>query len=112
MIEKMGRQSFFIKIMAILVVVLTLLGVAITLQTRNMMQSLFTDQQEKRGISVASMVAARAANLILVHNYYDLHELVKDTQQSNDDVRYVFVTNNENEVLAHSFPGGFPTDLL
>jgi len=112
MIEKMGRQSFFIKIMAILVVVLTLLGVAITLQTRNMMQSLFTDQQEKRGISVASMVAARAANLILVHNYYDLHELVKDTQQSNDDVRYVFVTNNENEVLAHSFPGGFPIDLL
>ncbi|MDR3562642.1 MAG: HAMP domain-containing protein [Negativicutes bacterium] len=109
---KIDRQSFFLKVMAVLTVVLVLLGVAITLQTRSMMDTLFTEQQEKRGISIANMLSARAANLILVHNYYDLHELVKETQQSNDDVRYAFVVSNEGEVLAHSFPGGFPGDLL
>lgn len=109
---RISRQSFFIKIMAVLATILIVLGFATILQTRIMMNNLFSEQQEKRGISIATMVAAQAANLILIHNYYDLHELVKYTQQSNDDVRYVFVVSNEGELLAHSFPGGFPTDLL
>ncbi len=109
---KVGRQSFSLKIMALLLVVLVMFGTAIILQTRVIMNNLFTDQQVKRGISIATMLAARASNHILVNNYYDLHELVKDTQASNDDVKYAFVVSNDGELLAHSFPGGFPVDLL
>lgn len=109
---KVGRQSFSLKIMALLLVVVVLLGTAIITQTRMIMNNLFTEQQAKRGISIANMLSARAANLILIHNYYDLHELVKDTQASNDDVKYAFVVSNDGELLAHSFPGGFPVDLL
>lgn len=46
---KIGRQSFFTKIMAMLTVVLVLLGAAITLQTRIIMNNLFSEQQQ--GIS-------------------------------------------------------------
>lgn len=109
---KIGRQSFTLKIMALLMVVLLMLGTAIIIQTRVIMNNLFTEQQAKRGISIANMLAARAPNLILVHNYYDLHELVKDVQQTNDDVKYAFVVSNDGELLAHSFPEGFPGDLL
>lgn len=106
------RQSFFVKMSGVVVLVLLILGCTSTFQTRFMMNSLFTEQQEKRGVSVASMLAARAANLILVHNYYDLHELVKDTQVHTDDARYVFIISNQGEILAHSFQEGFPGDLL
>ncbi len=109
---KIGWQSFTLKIMALLMVVLLMLGTAIIIQTRVIMNNLFTEQQAKRGISIANMLSARAANLILVHNYYDLHELVKDAQLSNDDVKYAFVVSNDGELLAHSFPEGFPGDLL
>lgn len=106
------RQTFFVKMSGILVLVLLLLGLTSIFQTRFMMHSLFSEQQEKRGISIAGMLATRAANLIMVHNYYDLHELVKDTQAHTDDVRYVFIVSNEGELLAHSFSDGFPRDLL
>lgn len=110
--ETLERQSFFVKILAGVVLVLIALGVTNIVQTRAMMHKLFSEQQEKRGISIANMLAGRAANLILIHNYYELHELVKDTTFSNDDVRYVFVVSNSGEVLAHSFAQGFPQDLL
>ncbi|SDF02812.1 sensor histidine kinase [Sporolituus thermophilus] len=106
------RTGFFVKMMLALTVVLILLGATSIVQTRFMMNDLFKEQQEKRGISIANTLALRAANLILVNNYYDLHELVKDTQRTNDDVRYVFVVNNQGELLAHSFPAGFPKGLL
>jgi len=109
---KFRMDSFFVKVIAGFVLLLLLLGLANIVQTRALMNTLFAEQQEKRGISLASTLAARAANLIIIHNYYDLHELVKDTQSTNDDARYVFVVSHSGELLAHSFPTGFPTDLL
>ena len=109
---KLRRHSFLFKIMTGLVVVLILLGTVNIIQTRIVMNKLFAEQQEKRGISITNMLASRAANLILVQNYYDLHELVKDTTVNNDDVRYAFVVSNGGELLAHSFGGGFPKELL
>jgi signal transduction histidine kinase len=110
--NRIRTKSFFFKMTWILVGVLLLLGAANIWQTRSMMQNMYAEQQEKRGISIASMLAARAVNLILLHNYYDLHELVQDTQSSNDDVRYAFVMAPDGTLLAHSFPGGFPVDLM
>jgi signal transduction histidine kinase len=109
---KIGKTSFFVKMVLTLIFVLVLLGAASIWQTRGMMNNLFVEQQEKRGLSIANMLSARAANLILVNNYYDLHELAKDTQQTNDDVRYVFIVNNQGDLLAHSFSSGFPKNLL
>lgn len=109
---RLGTTSYFIKMVFTLTVVLVLLGATSIIQTRGMMNNLFVDQQEKRGLSIANMLSARAANLILVNNFYDLHELAKDTQDTNDDVRYVFIVNNQGDLLAHSFNSGFPKNLL
>lgn len=109
---KMGRQSFFLKIIIGLVVVLVLLGIANLVQTRAMMYSLFSEQQEKQGLSVAQTLAGLAGNLIIVNNYYELHELIKHTPDNYSDVRYSFVVSAGGEVLAHSFADGFPRELL
>jgi len=109
---KILSQRFFLKIVAMLLFVLLLSAAANTFQTRLVMEKLFTEQQEKRGLSIVNMLAAQGSNLILVNNYYDLHELVKHTQQSNDDVRYAFVVGANGELLAHSFENNFPAELL
>ena len=109
---KLGSQSFFLKIIIGLVVVLVLLGIANLVQTRAMMYSLFSEQQEKQGLSVAQTLAGLAGNLIVVNNYYELHELIKHTPANYSDVRYSFVVSAGGEVLAHSFVDGFPRELL
>lgn len=113
MIRKLVKpQSMSFKITAGVIITIVLLTLVLAMQTRTSMTDVYTEQLEKRGITIANIVAAQSANLILVHNYYDLHELVLDTQKGNDDVRYVFVISNAGELLAHSFTAGFPKGLL
>jgi len=50
--------------------------------------------------------------LILTNNLYALHELLRDTVDSNDDLRYAFVLDAEGRVLIHSFELGVPPDLF
>jgi len=91
---------------------LLLLGTANLIQSRSMLYTLFAEQQESHGVSIAAVLSSQSVNLILAHNFYDLHELARDTQKSNNDVRYVFITDPNGTILAHSFATGFPTDLL
>ena len=95
-----------------LTLLLVLLGALSVWQMRQMMEGLFLEQQEQRGQSLANLVSARAANLMLVNNYYDLHELLRDMKATNRDVRYLYVVNREGEVVSHTFTEGFPKDLI
>ena len=111
-VKKFQGLSFFSRMLVMLALLFLLLGALTVWQTRQMMEGLFLEQQEQRGQSLAGLVAARAANLILVNNYYDLHELLRDMQETNRDVRYLYVVSREGEVVGHTFTGGFPPDLL
>ena len=91
---------------------LVFLGAISVWQTRQTIAGLFFEQQGQRGQSLAGLAAARAASLILVNNQYDLYELLRDMRQTNEDVRYLFVISQEGAILAHTFSGGFPVDLL
>ena len=111
MIKRKGL-TYFGRMLIMLTVLLVLLGALSVWQMRQMMEGLFLEQQEQRGQSLASLVAARAANLMLVNNYYDLHELLRDMKTANRDVRYLYVVNREGEVVSHTFSEGFPKDLI
>ena len=108
----LGRLNFFSRMALTLSLLLLFLGAISLWQTRQTIASLFFEQQGQRGQSLAGLAAARAASLILVNNQYDLYELLRDMQQTNADVRYLFVISQDGVVLAHTFSGGFPVDLL
>jgi len=104
--------SVQVKIMAIVLVPVLLLGLGVTFQVRLSLQRALVDQLEKRGVSIAGDVAARSTDLILTNNIFALHELVRDTVENNEDTRYVFILSPDGEVLAHSFGQGFPQGLI
>jgi hypothetical protein len=110
-VKKLQGLSFFSRMLVMLALLFLLLGALTVWQTRQMMEGLFLEQQEQRGQSLAGLVAARSANLILVNNYYDLHELLRDMRETNRDVRYLYVVSRDGEVVGHTFTGGFPPDL-
>ncbi|MHC1758141.1 MAG: ATP-binding protein [Negativicutes bacterium] len=107
-----GRLTFFGRMALMLSLLLVFLGAISVWQTRQTIAGLFFEQQGQRGQSLAGLAAARAASLILVNNQYDLYELLRDMRQTNEDVRYLFVISQEGAILAHTFSGGFPVDLL
>jgi signal transduction histidine kinase len=100
------------KILGIVLALVALMGVSATIQVRAMLSDALGTQLKERGISVTRDLAARSTDLILVNDRYALHQLLRDTLINNPDVRYAFIVDPQGQVIAHTFNGGFPADLL
>ncbi len=106
-----GSVSIRVKIMGIVLVLVVLLGLGITIQTRLSLTATLERQLEQRGVSVTRDLAARSTDLLLTNNLFALYQLLKDTIENNEDVRYAFILGPDGNVVVHSFGQGFPADL-
>jgi PAS domain S-box-containing protein len=61
---------------------------------------------------MAVNLAARSEHFVLTDGVVSLIALVTDLRDSDQDVAYAYVTDRKEQVLAHSFAGGFPEDLI
>ncbi len=100
------------KIMGIVLGLVLVLGLTVTLQVRATMQSTLTLELENRGASIAGELAARSTDLVLTNNLFALRELLRESLIFHEEVRYGFIVNSGDQLLVHSFDGGFPPDLL
>lgn len=107
-------QSFSIrfKIMGLAVGMVVLMGSGAALLAQAAFLQHAQAELDQRGASIARDVAARGTDHVLTHNTLALHDLLADTMANNQDLRYVAVFDAGGRLAAHTFPGGFPTDLL
>ena len=61
---------------------------------------------------VATELSYQSHDYLLINDMYGLTQMLRNTVQNRPDLRYVFVRNGAGQVVAHTFEGGFPTDLL
>jgi len=107
-----GAVSVRSKIMGIVIGVILVLGGAITYQFATRDARSMRGQIEGKGLAMSRALAARATNMVLTNQRYALYELAAEIQQSDGDVRYVYVTDPAGQPLVHTFGSGFPRDLL
>src|SRR5512145_256797 len=107
-----GAVSIRTKIMGMVLGLVALLGITATLQVRAMFTQTLEARLEEQSVSITRDLAARSTDLILINNVYALHQLLRDTQANNADVRYAFIVNAQGQVLAHTFGDGFPAGLI
>lgn len=101
------RTKLNLGMSAILVVMALLLLPSIgTMSARSLV-----DESKKRGAALVESLAARAVDPVLARDFLRLKNMV-DEQNEVEDVVYAFVQDERGYVLAHTFQGGFPTDLL
>jgi signal transduction histidine kinase len=108
----LARVSLRAKIMGMALGLVVLLGLAATLEGRDLLDRSLSARMRDQALSVTHDVAARATDPILVNNLYALHTLLQDTRASHADVRYAFIVGPQGQVLAHTFGEGFPEGLL
>ena len=108
-----GSVDVRTKILGMVLALTTALGLAVTLQVRAVMTSVFAEELESRSVSVASDLASRSIDPILLNDTYTLHQLLRETVNNHPDALYAFVLDNNGQVLAHTFgDAGFPAGLL
>ncbi len=107
-----GAVSVRTKILGIVLGFIILLGVSVTIQARYALTATMTAQLEDQSVSVSRDLAARATDPILLNDLLGLHDLLDETLANNANVRYAFIVDPQGQVIAHTFEGGFPLDLI
>ncbi len=112
LIRRFTAAGIQIKTTGIAVAMVLLLGAGVTLQVRAYLAHELGQGLEERGVAVARGLAGRATDLALTGNRFGLYELIRETIETNPDVRYAFVADRDGQVLTHSFTNAVPPDLL
>ncbi|WP_028574000.1 ATP-binding protein [Desulfonatronovibrio hydrogenovorans] len=86
------------------------LGIGIILS--NMSSKALLEEGRKRGMALTSGLAFRMAEPILAMDFLQMKNLIDNVHGQYEDVVYVFLTDASDNILSHTFSGGFPTDLL
>lgn len=86
------------------------LGIGFTMS--GMSSRALLEEGRKRGLALASGLAFRTAEPILALNFLQMKNLIDNVHTQYADVEYVFLTDDQRNILVHSFTGGFPVDLL
>jgi signal transduction histidine kinase len=101
------------KILGIVVTLTMVLGLAVTLQVRSVMTSVLITELDNRGASVASDLAARSADPLLLNDPYSVFDTLSDTVVNHPDAEYAFVLDASGRVVVHTFEDDeFPVALL
>jgi signal transduction histidine kinase len=106
-----GAVSIRTKILGILLGMVALFGVVVTVQARYALTATMTAQLEEQSVSITRDLAARSTDPILLNDLLRLHDLLDETLANNPNVRYAFLVDEQGQVVASTFEGGFPLDL-
>ena len=104
--------SIHIKLLGVVFVVVLLMATGMILTTHQRLLDNLGQELEMRGIAIARDLRDDAELLILTQNIFGLYQKLRSSLENNPDVRYVFVLDQNGQVLAHSFPAGVPNDLI
>lgn len=102
------RTKIYLSIIALLLVFGVCLAVVISrITTRGLLE-----ENKKRGTVSARNLAARMAEPMLGRDFLTMQNLVDELTQSSADVSYGFLLDRNDRPLVHTFPAGFPADLV
>lgn len=105
------RTRLAYKFCLVFLVIITSLSGIIYFAINSIVTDTLYEQHKLRGVSIATNLAANAVDFFLVENFSQIQLLLKNTQRSEQDAAYLFIIDAKGRITAHTFPGGFPTDL-
>lgn len=106
-----GISSIQTKFLASALTLVLIMGAGTFLFLQAVLKSKILDEVQKRGILLTKNIADRSANLILTKRFTELQLTMLEQKRFSDDIEYIFITNENNDVLVHTFKNGFPVEL-
>ncbi|MFV1962672.1 MAG: histidine kinase [Acidimicrobiia bacterium] len=108
-----GGFSVRTKILGIVLVLTTVLGLGITWQVRTAMNAVIKNELDSRGQTQALALAARIADPLSLNDGVLVSQILDDTLTQHPDTLYALITNADGDVVAHAFGEAGPfSDLL
>jgi two-component system NtrC family sensor kinase len=102
------RWKFFIAI-ALTVSLFALLNIALVWTK---VYEVMDEEVAKRIINLGKNLSNQSIHYILYDDLSSLQKITENTKNSDNAIIYCFITDNRNNVIAHTFTNGFPIKLL
>lgn len=72
----------------------------------------FRGELEKRAVSITGNLSDRIANYILLKDHFQISGAFSEVLGKERDVEYIFATDQEGGIAAHTFDNGVPSGIL
>ena len=99
------------KLIATVVIITLILGITMGAYIHTIQSNKLTQELEKKGFVVTHYLAENSINSILINDEIKLQNLVESAKKSSPDIAYVFILDENHNVIVHTFENGFPIAL-
>ncbi len=103
----LSRQLFFL-IFGVMLVTSILVTVLIT----SVFRDAHLEEVRKHGVGIHLMLAEALAAQVIKGKLLEAEQLLSQAQQADPDIAYLYVTDFDGRLFAHTFSHGFPKALL
>ncbi len=111
-LKKFYNVSLRIKVIGLVIFATLLLGLPVIYFVNIDFSRQNNMQLKLMSLAIGKQLSSQSVNYILEDNFYALEKLLKSSVKSDPDLVYAFIENKKGEVIASTFDGGFPADLL
>ncbi len=91
--------------------IVLLTGLSLAILVRIALTQTLHNELIKRGVFMTEHVAEMSEKPILTEDFEALLMLTYDYKRSDEDIEYIFVLDEYDNILAHTFKEGFPIEL-
>jgi len=105
-------MRLWVKLFLLNILLVLCMGTLVGLAIRDVIIGSLRDELSRQGVSIARNFADRITVSVLLEDRYDIEEAGRELMDTEKDIEYIFVTDQSGEILFHTFPNGYPTDLL
>src|SRR3989304_902307 len=118
LIDKLNKINTFIegslvrKFVIWILLIIILLGVITTFLVQVSLSKTLSEEMSARGNTISKNLVASSVDSLLLEDYVNLDRRIDKVKNIENDVVYIYIVDENNRVLVHTFETGFPIDLL
>ncbi len=105
------NKSIRTKMIIHFVIITLILGLLMGIYLNFVQSKILHDELERNGVNLVVQLSESSINPMLTDNYVNLQWLVENVVITEKDVLYVFILDENKNVVAHTFQKGFPYQL-
>lgn len=105
-------MRFSTRVILTTIAIIVILGLLTMLSIYTVVQSALRRESSDKGLALAQVIADNVANALLDGNWYVAQTTLDDLMASNSNLVYAYILDPAQARVIHTFPSGFPRDLL
>ncbi|MGB9664065.1 MAG: ATP-binding protein [Ignavibacteria bacterium] len=106
------KLPLFWKFSLAIITIVLIFGSINSILIYNNVQTALQTETEKRALFIARSIANQITSSILFEDYISLQNTISSIKEIDENIFYIFIADNKNNVLVHSFSTNFPSELI